>query len=170
MMTLSRRERLLSLATLSITLLAVTKYGYLNFRSQELAASLKIKSVRIQLASLNGETPTAAPARSISSVATVDSGSRFASVFAGISESIDPLQTEILRFAETAQVKSDGYSKSTYTLELRSPFLPIGQLIERIEKSDLMVDIESIEMAHVEHDLQRLTATLLINNYVKETR
>jgi len=57
------------------------------------------------------------------------------------------------------------YSKVLFNLEVDAPFLSVGKFLEKIEKSDLLTELVSIEATRIDPELKRCTIKLKLYSY-----
>ncbi|OFZ18228.1 MAG: hypothetical protein A2Z20_11940 [Bdellovibrionales bacterium RBG_16_40_8] len=168
---LSRREKILGLVATTVTCLALLKYGYLNLLSKDTTLITKIAEIRATLQNqkltLEQFKNDRKPSSSNDTLQHyLNNNKQFANLLQNISHDAVSGDTRIERVTVNS-VESDGsYNKISYIIDVKSSFLPLGKFIENLEKSPLMIDIHSLEIATDENDLQNVEATVGLKNYV----
>ena len=78
-------------------------------------------------------------------------------------------QERNLRVNEIKSVKQQVvgiYLKTYYAMEVETSFLDLGQFIERLEKSNHIVEISNVTVRRIDKDLRRCTATIELAGFV----
>ena len=70
------------------------------------------------------------------------------------------------RLAMEKQEIKASFSKNTFNLEIETSFLKLGQFIEALEKSDFLLEINSVDVLRVDRELRKCTARIQLNSYV----
>jgi hypothetical protein len=70
------------------------------------------------------------------------------------------------RLSMDKQENKGAFSKSTFSLEIETSFLNLGQFIENLEKSDFLIEISSVEVNRINQELRKCTAKIQLNSYV----
>jgi hypothetical protein len=91
--------------------------------------------------------------------------SNFANIVRELSGGDTPDLFTIKSLNLAKEEKMADYSKVLFNLELEAPFLSVGQFLERLEKSDLLTEVVSVDISRVQPEMKRCTIRLSLYSY-----
>jgi hypothetical protein len=91
--------------------------------------------------------------------------SKFANLLNEVSsnEGSDPFK--IIRIATGPREAFAEYLKVLFKLEFQAPFHSVGRFLERLEKSDLLTEVVSVDISRADPELKRCTVRLELYSY-----
>jgi len=78
----------------------------------------------------------------------------------------DGVDFTVNRLAVEEHQLLSGYTKTLFTLDVDTSFLTLGQFIEKLESSQFLLEIQSIDISRVSQELKKCTAKIRLYSYV----
>ena len=169
---MSQREQILAIAVWVVTTLGLFKYGYLYYGGKDSTLVAQISNAKSTLSAQKMLLDKYVGDRSPSSVTGGDLqkyyqvNQKFTNFLRDVAEGSHDGKIKITRLVMDNLVSSGNLSRINYVLETTSTFLQLGQFVEGLEKSNLMVSVGSMEVQGEPSDLQRVHAKMILSNYV----
>ena len=83
----------------------------------------------------------------------------------GVVETSTEKSFELTRIAIVDSVVDEGVKKSTFSLEVKSPFLALAQFLDTLEQSAEWISIGSVNITRMEKELMECEGSIKINTY-----
>jgi hypothetical protein len=173
---LKRNEVILTSAVALMLFFAYGRYWKKTQKTQEQALISSISQARITMDADRIMLDQLAASRAPASVQGVGaqelfekylkSNDRFSKIMAQLGESDDGFVVN--RIAAESTTKAGAYTKTLLSMEIEAAFLSIGQFLEKLEDSPMLVEVESIEINRVATDLKLCNAKIKLFSYVAE--
>ncbi len=175
MKTMSKREKIMGVATLLICLVAVFKYGYMHFAAKQNLLSAQLSALTVELQTLKlqragleqGRQPASVESQSALQ-ATIQLNRQFAGMVREISNNLETDKLQILNLQTEQSVVASGYYKISYLMDTQTTFLAIGSFLEKFAQSKLLVEINAIDFNRDGGDLRRILAKIKVTNFVAQ--
>lgn len=163
----SKRERVLIILGSVGLLFLLNRYWTANFIQQ---SSLTSKNLEKQLDTLKkSEITLSSIKKSIqkakNSIGEQKIYSSVSQLLHEISKNINPNQTLIKNIKNYKTQKETDFIKDYFQVDIESSFLTLGSFLEKLEASNILINIESIEVNHIDGDMQNCNASIKIVSY-----
>jgi hypothetical protein len=95
-----------------------------------------------------------------------EANNNFTNIVKALSGTDDPDLFSIKNLTVDKEEKFAEYSKVLFTLEVDAPFLHVGQFLEKLEQSNLLTELQTVEATRIDPELKRCSVKLSIYSYV----
>lgn len=96
----------------------------------------------------------------------VNTNAKFSAVLNSLAESEPGSSAVISKIFADKQADYKGFTQTKLELQMEASFLSVGQFLERLENSDLLLEVESVEVHREPDDLKKCTAKIKLSSYV----
>lgn len=177
-MKLAKREKILFVITVLSICIALYQYGYKSFQGKRTSLISKLNAAQTELINQTKvlsqisqtRTPSSVEAQeeSVKSVLekAMNENKEFTKLMEELVRNANSQNVEVLKLTLESTDHVDSIVRARYRMELRAPFMDLGSLIEKLEKSDLILEIESIDLKRDGSDMRQVFMSAKINSYI----
>jgi Tfp pilus assembly protein PilO len=83
----------------------------------------------------------------------------------GAKEGVDKYDFHLKSLTIKGTEKVNSFNRTTFNLEIESNFIELGKYLAALEKSELLVQVQSVKLTRIDNDLKRCVAIIEVHGY-----
>jgi hypothetical protein len=179
-MTLAKREKILLAITLVSIFVGLYQFGYKSFLKKRLNVAQLLVVAKTEVINqsrvLEGLNANRSPSSVVTEIETVEEeleqaiadNSASTKIVEEVIRTAKLNQVDVLKLTADGTDVLDAFVRTKYRMQMRASYVALGHLLEALETSPLMIEVESLEMVRDGSDLRQVIMNARINSYVSD--